>query len=200
MLDGVIKIVIRRLGKNINLQLWSKKYNKYVKKYLGIDVGYGSYGFLRFPCGTKIGNYCSIAEGVKYLPGNHPINNLSTAACFFNPRLGFVERKYDIERKSLTIGNDVWIGANVTITNGCTKIGNGAIIGAGSVVTHNVEAYSIVCGNPAKILRFRFNDELISLIEKSKWWNLSIDNLLKYKDLMNEPEVCVREILKDNEI
>ena len=74
------------------------------------------------------------------------------------------------------MGNDVWIGQNATILPG-VHIGNGTIIGANSVVGSNVDPYSIVVGNPAKTLRKRFDDELIELLLRFKWWDKSIDEI-----------------------
>ena len=74
------------------------------------------------------------------------------------------------------IGNDVWIGQNAVILPG-VHIGDGAIIGANSVVGKNVEPYTIVVGNPAKVLRKRFDDELIGLLQSFKWWDKSIDEI-----------------------
>ena len=74
------------------------------------------------------------------------------------------------------IGNDVWIGQNATILPG-VHIGDGAIIGANSVVGSNVEPYTIVVGNPAKPIRKRFDDELIDIMEKLKWWDKSIEEI-----------------------
>ena len=133
----ITAVIIKHKSRDIGNQMFSEQFRFLVKKRLGIDVGYGSYGYLNFPKGTKIGNYCSIAEGVRFLAGNHPMSHASTAAVFYNPALGFVDGKYDIERKTLEIGHDVWIGQNVLITNGCTKIGNGCVVGAGSIVTHS---------------------------------------------------------------
>lgn len=186
-------------SRNIDNQLWNRKFREDVKKYLNIEVGIGSYGYLKFPAGTKIGNYCSIAEGVRYLAGNHPISNVSTAACFFNPVLGFVGKDFDIERKKLSIGNDVWIGQNVLITNGCTNIGNGSVIGAGSVVTKDVPSYSIVVGNPARILRMRFNEKIIELLEYSKWYDLPIEDLIPFVKEMNDPELFAKHIIQKKE-
>lgn len=93
----------------------------------------------------------------------------------------------DIERFTLQIGNDCWIGGNVLITCGCHKIGNGAIIGAGAVVTHDIEPYSIVAGNPAKVIRKRFSDEEIDALEKSKWFELTPEKLLKLYQFKDKP-------------
>ena len=75
------------------------------------------------------------------------------------------------------IGNDVWVGHNVVILPGCKKVGNGAVIGAGSIVTHDVPPYSIVAGNPAKVINMRFNDETIERLESSMWWEMSANEL-----------------------
>lgn len=191
----ITTVIIKHKSRDIGNQMFSEQFRFLVKKRLGIDVGYGSYGYLNFPKGTKIGNYCSIAEGVRFLAGNHPMSHASTAAVFYNPALGFVDEKYDIERKTLEIGHDVWIGQNVLITNGCTKIGNGCVVGAGSIVTHSPPPYTIVAGNPARVLRNRFDDEIVGLLEKSRWWELSVRELLSFLDLMRDPGEFAKEII-----
>ena len=99
---------------------------------------------------------------------------------FYNPALGFGVR--DVERNGLNIGHGVWIGYNVLILPGCTSIGNGAVIGAGAIVTHDVESYSIVGGNPASKIKMRFEEGFIEMIEKTQWWNYSPEKLIKYYD------------------
>ena len=74
------------------------------------------------------------------------------------------------------IGNDVWIGQNAVILPG-VHIGDGAIIGANSVVGKDVDPYSIVAGNPARVIRMRFDDEMIALLEKLKWWDMDIETI-----------------------
>lgn len=196
VIQSIKMIKVKALSRNINNQLWNKDFHKAVQDLFGIFVGIGSYGYLQFPKGTKIGNYCSFAEGVKYLSGNHPINNVSTAACFFNPDLGYVSKKYDIERKNLNIGNDVWIGSNVLITNGCTKIGNGVVIGAGSVVTHDIEPYSIVGGNPAHEIKKRFSNDICECLEKTQWWNFPPEFLSEYIEYMKNPYEFINILTK----
>lgn len=78
----------------------------------------------------------------------------------------------------MNIGNDVWIGRNVIVLPG-VSIGNGAVVGAGSVVTKNVEKYSIVAGNPARPIRYRFTSEQIEKLEKIKWWDWDIAKIKK---------------------
>jgi len=105
---------------------------------------------------------------------------------FYNKEWGGFDVK-DIERSSLEIGNDVWVGYNVIITNKCKKIGNGAVIGAGSIVTKDVPAYSIVAGNPAKVIKYRFDEKTIDKIEKSKWWNYTPEQLMEFYNYIDKP-------------
>lgn len=89
------------------------------------------------------------------------------------------------ELNKRTIGHDVWIGRNAILLPKVHNIGNGAIIGAGAVVTHDVEPYSIVAGNPAKIIKYRFSKSQIEKLESSEWWLLDpsqIKDAIKYKN------------------
>jgi acetyltransferase-like isoleucine patch superfamily enzyme len=131
-----------------------------------------------FPAGTKIGRYSGIyEETVRIFTVNHPLDRISTHAIFYNPKLGYAKKESDIKRRGLLIGNDVFIGHNVTILPGVNKIGDGALIGAGSVVTKDVPDFAIVAGNPAKILRYRFSKETQEKIKTSKWWEKDIRDL-----------------------
>jgi acetyltransferase-like isoleucine patch superfamily enzyme len=131
-----------------------------------------------FPAGTKIGRYSGIyEETVRIFTVNHPLDHISTHAIFYNPKVGYAKKEADITRRGLIIGNDVFIGHNVTILPGVNKIGDGALIGAGSVVTKDVPDFAIVAGNPAKILRYRFSKETQLKIKASKWWEKDIRDL-----------------------
>ena len=163
----------------------SKSLRNYFELCYKIKAGLYSYGWsnpnLNFGGGLiTIGNYCSIASKVVRLGANHPIKMLSMHPYFYNPALGFGVR--DVERNGLNIGHGVWIGYNVLILPGCTSIGNGAVIGAGAIVTHDVEPYSIVGGNPASKIKMRFEEGFIEMIEKTQWWNYSPEKLIKYYD------------------
>lgn len=161
-------------------QFYSKTLRRIFKEQYDIDAGLGTYGCFTdlFRPHVSIGKYCSIASGVHRLVGNHPIENVSTHPLFYKKEFGGIsETRYDYHR--LSIGHDVWIGVNSVILGKCERIGNGAIIGAGSIVTHNVEPYSIVAGNPARHIRYRFPKEVIEKIEKSEWWELNHDDLRK---------------------
>lgn len=168
----------------------SKTARKIHKRIHNVDIGMYSYGGCfsdDFNSGgkVKIGRYCSIAMNVHYLAGNHPVTYVSTSPYFFQKYLAKKEVK-DIKRTSLYIGNDVWIGYGTIITPGCSRIGNGAIIGAGSVVTKDIPSYSIVAGNPARVIRYRFSKEEQDLIENSLWWKNTPKELLKYYNYITD--------------
>lgn len=121
-----------------------------------------------------IGNFCSIAEGVSvFLGGNHrtdwittyPFGHINTNV--FNK---FNGDGHPATKGNVIIGNDVWIGADARIMSGVT-IGDGAIIANNSHVVKNVEPYSIVGGNPARLIRYRFTPEQIAKLLEIKWWN-----------------------------
>ena len=151
-----------------------------------LDVGDYSYGcqFIEIISANdgikhevKIGKYCSIANNIKIYCGkfNHnyetastyPFYEICNANCKPNAWM-----KHDPK-----IGNDVWIGANAVILPG-VAIGDGAVIAAYSIVTKNVPDYAIVAGNPAQIKKFRFKDETINKLKKSKWWDIPHDYLI----------------------
>lgn len=127
-----------------------------------------------------IGKFCQIAAGVEFIMNgaNHQMNAVSTFPFY-------IFEGWDMELPSLRdlpikgdtiIGNDVWIGQNATILPG-VQIGDGAIIGANSVVGSNVAPYTIVVGNPARMVKKRFDEELIALLLRLKWWDKSIDTI-----------------------
>ena len=139
---------------------------------------------------AKIGAFCSIAAGVGIGGGAHKLDAVSTSPVFnkgrniFGKNLGSVSFE---PYKITEIGNDVWIGNRALILQG-VKIGDGAVVGAGSVVTKDVEPYTIVAGNPAKVIRKRFDDETIEKLLEIKWWNMSEEDLKKYGDSFESPE------------
>jgi acetyltransferase-like isoleucine patch superfamily enzyme len=125
---------------------------------------------------TTVGRYCSIANGVRILTENHPMSFRSTHGFFFNPRLRY-SRTNLVERKPLTIGNDVWVGYNAIIMPNVSVIGDGAVIAAGAVVNKDVPPYAVVVGNPARVVRFRFSPPTIELLLASRWWEKSIQEI-----------------------
>ncbi len=147
-----------------------------------------------------IGKFCQIASGVEFVMNgaNHQMNSVSTFP--FYTLEGWEQippTRKDLPIKGDTIiGNDVWIGQNATILPG-VHIGDGAIIGANSVVGSNVDSYTIVVGNPAKVIRKRFDDELIEIMEKLKWWDKSIEDINNLIPLLTNGNLeYVKEQLK----
>ncbi len=134
---------------------------------------------------TEIGNFCSISEGCNIGMPTHPTDMVSTSPVFLKGsnylNKNFAEFEYN-DCKKTTIGNDVWIGAYSQIKSGLT-IGNGAVIGAGAVVTHDVPPYAIVGGVPAKIIRYRFDENTIRELLNSEWWNMSDEQLSQNKEM-----------------
>ena len=137
---------------------------------------------------AKIGSYTSIAKGLNTGFGTHPTNFFSTSPIFHSSNNVF-KKKYILENnfeefKETKIGNDVWIGLNVILMDG-VNIGDGSIIAAGSVVTKNVPPYSIVGGVPAKLIKMRFDNDTINVLQNSKWWENDPEEIIsKLRDLV----------------
>ncbi|HLP63688.1 CatB-related O-acetyltransferase [Flavobacterium sp.] len=146
-----------------------------------IHIGYATtLGYNNLLGGNiTIGKYCQLGVDVAIHATNHPIHHLTT---YINSNLFDGELKQFKEENTITIGHDVWVGHNVIIVGNVT-IGNGAILAAGSVVTKDVEPYAIVAGVPAKPLKKRFSEKVISEIEELQWWNLPEAELTKIKPL-----------------
>ena len=129
---------------------------------------------------TNIGKYCSIGPNLLCGWGIHPTNGISTSPMFYSTRrqngttLSTTDKVE--ERKTITIGNDVFIGANVTILDGVT-IGDGAVIGAGAVVSKDIPPYAIAVGCPIEIKRYRFPAEQIDALQKIEWWEFDEEKL-----------------------
>lgn len=139
---------------------------------------------------ADIGGFTSIANGVILGGGHHPMEWVGMSPVFYEGR-DSVKAKFATHKrdpvKRISIGHDVWIGRSVVVLSGI-NIGNGAVIGAGSIVTKSVPPYAIVGGNPAKILRYRFDPSTISRLEASEWWFLPEERLYELGDYFNNPE------------
>lgn len=148
-----------------------------------MEYGKGSYGIpqvLGWGEGSKvvIGKYCSIASGVIILSGGeHRVDWVTTYPfSVFWPEIAGHILGHPKSKGDVIIGNDVWIGMDAFILSGLT-IGDGAVIGAKSVVTKSVPPYAIVGGNPAKIIRYRFNPETIDKLISLAWWDWPDDKI-----------------------
>ena len=175
-------------------------------------MGYGSYIASHSNLHqTKIGRFSCIAENVKVVTGEHPTRTfVSINPMFFSllrqnggtfvKRQKFEEYRYvDSKKKySVVIGNDVWIGEMVLILEGI-KIGDGAIIAAGAVVTKDIEPYSIVGGVPARLIKKRFTEKQIQYLLEYCWWNKSLDWIRSHADLFENIEEFIIETKKEHE-
>lgn len=161
-------------------EAYSKTARKLFEEAYGLHIGYGTYGGIWTNGSLRyrdfcIGNYCSIAQNIYIYTDNHPLDKFSTHPFLYCKTHGADEEiSYS---HPLTIGNDVWIGQNVIILPSCHNIGDGAVIGAGAIVTKDIEPYSINVGNPARAIRKRFSDNIIEKLEKSQWWNMELAEL-----------------------
>lgn len=147
----------------------------------------------------KIGSFCSIASNVVMQEYYHRYNRLTTYYIYQNL---FNELNHNdiFSKGSIEIEEDVWIGSNSVILSG-VSIGRGSIVGAGSVVTKSIPKYSIVAGNPAKVIKNRFQQETIDILEQLKWWEWDINKLKFNKYLFNlsEEELLIKFKGQNNE-
>lgn len=146
----------------------------------------------------EIGAFCSIARDCYIGGAKHPIEYVSSSACF-HLKENYTGKCYNSTNynwKTRTkIGNDVWIGAKSIIKGGIT-IGDGAVIGSGSVVTHDVGPYEIWAGNPARFIRKRFDDKIIDNLLEIKWWEWNEEKLSKCGKYFDNPDLFIQNINK----
>lgn len=192
-------------------------YNKEDIIYRGCKIGrytYGYEGLLDSYPMVSIGRYCSINSTAR-IWNNHPMDYITTHPFLDYPRFyrweAYESRQEYIHRygkyfhnaafedsplrdnREVVIGNDVWIGANAILLPGVI-IGDGAVVAAGAVVVKDVEPYAVVGGVPAKVIKYRFMKENISLMEQIKWWEWSVEDIEKNIELFYQPEKFLRMI------
>lgn len=168
-------------------------------KFCG-KIGYGSYICNDCSIIGDIGRFTSIAAEVKNAQGVHPITNpyATTSPMFFSLKkqsgITFAkEQLFDEMRAPIQIGNDCWIGQRAFFVGGLT-IGDGAVVLAGAVVTKDVPPYAVVGGVPAKILRYRYDEETIKFLLEKKWWDMPLEWLKENSELLCDIEK-LKEIL-----
>ncbi|RXJ84871.1 CatB-related O-acetyltransferase [Arcobacter sp. CECT 8985] len=178
MIKKIIKkIYFYILKKKKKLSLHSDEISIKIKLGVNVEIAkntfidqncdIGSYTYIGKNCNitkSTIGRYCSIANNVSIGQGEHDLTKISTSSLFYN------EGYDELTKESCIVGNDVWVGTDVVILRG-VSIGDGAVIGANSVVTKDIPPFAIVAGSPAKLIRYRFNEEKINEIIESKWWS-----------------------------
>lgn len=146
------------------------------------SVGAFTYSYSGLPDGLNVGRYGSISAGLRFIDSSHPMDLLTTSAMTFRPRNALFKdfvtdaikdhaASYSTTDKPYPrIGHDVWIGSNVTMSMDI-EIGTGSILASNSTVTKDVPPYAIVGGNPARIIKYRFDEETIERLLSSEWWN-----------------------------
>ncbi|OBX76601.1 hypothetical protein A9308_08025 [Moraxella atlantae] len=152
------------------------------------SMGSFSYSWSGLPTWLKVGRYCSIAAGLKFMGERHPYERISSSSFTYDGNFVIMSRyledngytDFAVEPTQTALnnarfGNDVWIGEGVTLANGI-QIGDGAIVAANSHVVKDVPAYAIVGGNPAKLIKYRFSEDVIARLLRVKWWNYSFVN------------------------
>jgi len=171
-------------------QFYSLTVRQILGHYYGVEVGAYSYGECMepgsWPRGVTVGRYVSVARGVRVFLRDKPLERLSLHPFFYNAHLGWVPED-GVPFGRLEIGHDAWLGANAIITSKCHRIGIGAVVGAGAVVTRDVPDFAIVAGNPARILRYRFPEDLRQRILESRWRERSIEECSRSLDAMTRP-------------
>lgn len=139
---------------------------------------------------AHVGKFCSLAGAGAYGMGTHSLDYISTSSLFTASRNGtrikWTDKPSYEEFKEIHIGNDVWIGMRVMVMGG-VNIGNGAVVAAGAVVTKDVPPYAIVGGVPARVIKYRFPEDVIAKLEASKWWTLDDDTLKSNIELFQKP-------------
>ncbi len=167
----------------------------------------GMYSYIGENCRiyAKIGRFCSISSNVKIVEATHPINFVSTSPSLYSSakqcNATFVKEnlfddllKISDSNFPCEIGNDVWIGENVMIKGGI-KIGDGACIAMGAVVVKDVPPYAVVGGVPAKIIKYRFDNEIIEDLKSIKWWDKSDAWIRKRAPLFLDVKLFLKEVL-----
>jgi acetyltransferase-like isoleucine patch superfamily enzyme len=150
------------------------------------------YSYCGYDCtiiNADIGSFCSIAGRVFVGGASHPMHFVSTSPAFLSHKDSLKKKFSNFDYmpcQRTIIGSDVWIGEGVFIKAGI-NIGHGAVVGMGAVVTKDVPPYSIVAGNPARIIKMRFTDELIDYLLRLSWWSMSDEEIMNISHLFDNP-------------
>lgn len=165
-----------------------------------INSSFGKYSYCGYDCNIincEVGAFVCMANNVNIGSAEHPMGWVTMSPVIQNVKRSGPKKRFFHhglpKSKRTYIGNDVWIGYGVIIKAG-VKVGHGAVIGAGAVVTKDVEPYAVVGGVPAKILKYRFSNEIVKQLLNIKWWDFEESLLEKYSKYMNNPEEFIRNV------
>lgn len=166
----------------------------------GVELGDYSYlGRGTVAHNTRFGKYCSVSDYCTFGLPPHPLNKISSSPIFTNSKNGtrYSWRNDDVfpYAVNVEIGNDVWVGYRAIVINN-VKIGDGAVIAAGAVVTKDVPPYAIVGGVPARVIKYRFTKEVINKLLDIQWWNLPENTLKKNMAVFQEDNVTLETLDK----
>jgi acetyltransferase-like isoleucine patch superfamily enzyme len=163
------------------------------------DYTYGQFTVMDYGNGgdLKVWKFCSIGRGATViLGGEHHTDWVSTYPFPAFPQ-HFPEAKditgYAFTKGDVVIGNDVWVGLNVLINSGVT-VGDGAVLGAGCVVTKDVDPYTVVAGNPARVIRKRFDPEIVEYLLRAQWWDWPIEKIRETVHTLCSPLYSHQEV------
>lgn len=190
--------------KNVSfLSIWNDKSefskNSEIRRFAKlINSSIGKYSRINPNCtlsNVKVGNFTAIGRNTSIGLGRHPMNFVSTQNIFYkkNNMNNQWVKNIDLPSLPISIGNDVWIGVEAMILDGI-KVGDGAVIGARTVVTKDVPPYAIIVGSPGKIVKYRFDQNVIKRLLEIKWWNLSDDKISEKIEFFRVPNITIEII------
>lgn len=161
----------------------------------------GRYSYMGYDCeviSTDIGSFCSLASGIHIGLAEHPTHWVSTSPVFQAAKNSSLKKRFatisHAKMRRTIIDHDVWIGTNAIIKKG-VHIGTGAVIASGAVVTKDVEPYAIVGGCPAKLIKYRFEEEIRNKLLSSNWWEMSDAQLERIGDRFNDPVAFIDSVV-----
>jgi acetyltransferase-like isoleucine patch superfamily enzyme len=205
-MSGISSRLLFRIIKKLRLREFVNSRIHYTSKVEAgssiVNSFFDRYSFCGYDCtiiNASIGSFVCIADSVSIGLAAHPLEYVSMSTVFLSQR-DSVRRKLSrhsspCSSRRTFIGSDVWIGKSALIKQG-VSIGTGAVVGMGSVVTKDVPPYAIVVGNPARIIRYRFDKEKIDLLLDSKWWTFDVRTISYAAQSIDDISEFIRKLLE----
>lgn len=171
------------------IRRFAKLHHSHIGKYTRINA------FCQLARVT-VGNFTAIGMNTIMGLGRHPMNYASTQSIFYknnNIKNDWVNPIDFKEGLPIKVGGDVWVGRNSTVMDGVT-IGHGAVIATGAIVTKDVPPYAIAAGVPAKVIKYRFNEDIIERLLEIEWWNFSDEQIQEHIDFFRDPKLTLEKL------